>query len=80
MTMNELKTQLMKSHVPEDVYSLIGGKPNEAYCLNHCSGRWEAYYSERGIKSNKKEFITEDEACNYFYNWITQSLRNVGIL
>ena len=71
---------MIKNHVPEYIYSLNGGKPNEAFCLNHCCGRWETYYSERGIKSDKKEFITEEKACNYFYKWVMESLQDMGIL
>ena len=80
MTKNELKIQLIKDKVPEEVYSLNGGKPNEAYCINYLNGKWETYYSEKGIKSEKEEFMTEDEACRYFYNWIIQSLKSMGII
>lgn len=80
MTKNELEMQLIKDKVPEEVYSLNGGKPNEVYCLNYCNGKWETYYSERGIKSEKEEFMTEDEACNYFYKWVIESLKSVGII
>jgi hypothetical protein len=80
MTKNELKMQLIKDQVPEEVYSLNGGRPNEAYCLNYFNGKWETYYSERGIKSEKEEFMAEDEACNYFYKWLIESLKSIGII
>ncbi|MBN9647735.1 hypothetical protein J0L31_12120 [Terrisporobacter glycolicus] len=68
MTRNELKIQLIRSHVPEDAYSLNGGLPNEKYCLNYLIvKKWQVYYSERGVKTGLKEFDSEDEACNYLY-------------
>lgn len=80
MTKNELRLDLIKYQVPKEVYSLDGGRPNEVYCLGNLNGKWETYYSERGIKSDKEEFNTENEACNYFYNWIIDSLRSSGMI
>ena len=74
MTKDELRTKLIKYQVPKEVYSLKGGLANEIYCFGYLKGKWETYYSERGIKTERKEFNTEDEACNYFYNWIIDSL------
>lgn len=76
MTKNELRTKLIKYQVPKEVYSLNGGCPNEIYCLGYLNDKWETYYSERGIKSERKEFNTEDDACNYFYNWLIDVLRD----
>lgn len=80
MKKNELKIKLINDQVPEEVYSLDGGRPNETYCLNYINGKWETYYSERGIKSEREEFTTEDDACNYFYNWLIESLKSIGII
>jgi hypothetical protein len=80
VTKTELKIQLINNKVPEEVYSLDGGNPNEAYCISYHNGIWETYYSERGLKSEKQEFMTEDEACSYFYNWLIESLENMGII
>lgn len=80
MTKNELKTKLINDQIPKEAYSLEGGNPNEAYCLNYINGKWETYYSERGRKSEKEEFTTEDEACDYFYKWLIESLKRMRII
>jgi hypothetical protein len=72
MKKNELKKKLFNENFPECTYSLDGGLPNEAFCLNKVLlSKWEVYYSERGNKSCLKYFSTEDEACDYFYELIS---------
>lgn len=66
MTVQELKKRLKALKVQEDLYSLlIGGFPNEAYCLIKNEDGWEVYYSERGEKSDIQQFASESEACEY---------------
>lgn len=66
MTVEELKKRLDEIGVPDDLYSLlIGGFPNEAYCLIKNEDGWEVYYSERGEKSDIQQFASESEACEY---------------
>ncbi len=68
MTTQELKNKLKEEGVPENMYSwLIGGFPNEAYCLIKKENGWEVYYSERGKKRGTKQFDRESEACEYMY-------------
>jgi len=71
---------LTDSNIPKDTYSLDGGLPNEAYCLNQNGDRWEVYYSERAQKTGLKIFETESEACEYFYNSLVQMLKDMGVL
>ncbi len=80
MKKNELKQRLVNENVRSDVYSLEGGLPNEAYCLNNNGNVWEVYYSERGAKSGLKSFKTEEEACDYFYNSLVKMLREMGLI
>jgi len=68
----ELRQSLINANIPDDLYNLNGGLPNEAFCLNKEGDVWEVYYSERGVKSQKKEFDSEDEACNYLYKVILE--------
>ena len=44
--------------------------PTESYCLRKEKQEWIVYYEERGVINEKKSFITEDEACKYFEEWI----------
>ena len=76
MRKHELKRKLMENSVPEDMYSLEGGLPNEAYVLNKKDSLWEVYYSERGIKSGLRHFESEEQACDYIYELIIDDLPN----
>lgn len=79
MKRNELK-QVLDQKQLNNFFSLEGGLPNELYCLGENGNIWEVYYSERGIKSNLRTFQTEDDACNYFYNWFIKSMKSMGLL
>ncbi|WP_346895543.1 hypothetical protein [Clostridium sp. UBA7503] len=63
MNKKKLHEIILERKIPRDMYSLDGGFPNEAYCLNKEKDQWEVYYSERGIKSQLKRYGTEEEAC-----------------
>ncbi len=66
MTVEELKKRLDAIGVPDDLYSiLIGGFPNEAWCLIKNEDGWEVYYSERGNKRGARQFESEADACEY---------------
>lgn len=51
--------------------------PCASFCLEEINNKWEVYYTERGSKFNIKEFDSETEACEYFYNWILQSNKKI---
>lgn len=76
MTLVELETALADSGVPQAAYSLVGGLPNEAYCLEQLPDGWRVYYSERGSRTGVKCFGTEDEACDYFFRLVTGAQGN----
>ena len=80
MTKSELKQKLVKENIPADIYSLVGGLPNEVYCLGKNGEAWEVYYSERGKKTSLEVFHVEDDACNFFHSWLIKSLKSIGIL
>lgn len=70
MKIKELEKKLIEMKIPRNAYSLKGGLPNEAFCLENQELIWEVYYSERGSKGSRKEFNSEDEACEFFYSWM----------
>lgn len=74
MNIKELKELLQKENIPENAYSLSGGLQHDTYCIDEIYGTWEIYYTELGQKSNLKVFKSEDEACNYFYNWLKETM------
>ena len=64
MTIAELAEALTAARVDPDRYSLAGGLPNDAYCLERLGSKsWRIYYSERGSRFNEEFLITEDDAC-----------------
>ena len=42
----------------------------ENLCLQQTPLRWELYYSERGSQRDLTTFVSEQEACEYFYRRI----------
>jgi len=72
MTLSELGTNLAKCGLPKDAYSLTGGLPNETYCIEEVDGNWHVYYSERGTRTGNRVFDNEQEACDYFFHWVTR--------
>lgn len=80
MNIRDLEEKLVAAKIRPDSYSLTGGLPNEAFCIGNVNGRWEVYYSERGSKTSLKTFQSEDEACRYFYDWLTSSLKKMNLL
>ncbi len=66
MTINELESILYDKKIPNDTYSLKGGLPSEAYCIEEKDGEWHLYYSERGIKRTLGRFEKEDAAVKAF--------------
>jgi hypothetical protein len=75
MHIEQLRNFLIINHVPDNLYSLDGGLPSEAYCINKVEGGWEVYYSERGLKSQLVKFDTEDKACLYLRSIIKDILK-----
>lgn len=79
MKKHELEKKLKERNINPYFYCLDGGLPNEAYTLGKNGDLWEVYYSERGNKSKLKTFLTEDEACDYLYEWIIRTVESMQI-
>ena len=67
MEKSDLEKLLKGKGIPEDAYTLLGGIPNEKFCLENRKNIWEVYYSERGIKTDLRQFDSESDACEYLY-------------
>ncbi len=75
MTRQELEKKLRSLGIHDDAYKLDGGLPNECYVLaKQTDGKWEVYYSERGLRSGSKEFDSESEACEELLEWLIRDL------
>jgi hypothetical protein len=75
VTKTELKNRLISENIPEDMYSLDGGLPGERLCLGKTDSGWEVYYSERGLKTGRRQFDSEQDACEYFYPRLVEMLK-----
>jgi len=75
-----LKRKLIEEKISDKHYSLEGGLPYDKICLANNKGIWEVYYSERGGKFDLKIFNNEEEACQYFYDWLIKSLKFDGLI
>ena len=75
MNIEELRRFFDINYVPKDLYSLNGGFPSEAYCIDKVEEQWEVYYSERGKKSQVVKFDTENDACLYLQSMIRKVLK-----
>lgn len=65
MTREKLQQRLVAAKIRAESYSLSGGQPSEAYCLERFGGGWATYYSERGQRTGEQFFATEDAACRH---------------
>lgn len=75
MTIKELQERLISENIDIRSYCIndsIG--IGECYCIIKNYNKWEVFYSERGNKNNLTIFYSEEEACEYFYNWLTDSI------
>lgn len=71
MTFSSLKINLIRLDVPERYYSFKKElKPDKFYLIKN--GVWEFYYlDERGGKIGYRQFKNENEACDFFYEFLT---------
>ena len=74
MHIKGLRQLLLSKHVPPDAYSLEGGLPNEAFCIERNGKKWHLYYSERGRKSTINYYENEDEVVSAFLTLIERDM------
>ncbi len=66
MNKESLRSALVMAKVDPRDYSLDGGLPNDAFCLDTWpEGRWTVYYSERGSRFEVRVFDDESAACRH---------------
>ena len=69
MNLRRLKKLLIAENMPPACYSLNGTIKPMAYIIFYSSPKWwTCECDERGRISDKKQFDTEDEACNDLLN------------
>lgn len=76
MNLAQLRSYLEANQVRRDAYSLVGGQPSEAYCIETLPDGYSVYYSEHGARTSMQRFNTEAEACAR----LLELLRRDGLL
>ena len=66
MKISELRRYLKENNFPSDSYSLEGGLPSEALCIERTKNSWRVYYSERGKRNVFGLFANEEDAVKCF--------------
>jgi hypothetical protein len=73
----ELNAKIRDVGFPLDAFTLFEEPREETLCMQAVGVGWAVFYSERGLFSNKKHFVTEDAACDYFFrelsSWFASS-------
>ncbi len=70
MNKEELEDQLKELDVFRGFYSLDGELLPDRMVLYHNYNKWEVFYfDERGNRGKEKIFYSEDEACQYLYDY-----------
>lgn len=72
MNFKQMVKKLRKYKIHKNMYSLDGGLPDEKFCIEHIGDKWFTYHSEKGMKTSLKEFNTEGEACEYFFETLVE--------
>jgi hypothetical protein len=44
-------------------YNLDGGLDDDTLCMSREGSKWCVYYTERGVRIDRRCYRTEDEAC-----------------
>lgn len=77
MTKNELEKILIEKEIPTNTYSLDGKFYPDRFELYFNNDEWMVYYcDERGVKHDLKFFKREEDACQYFYEYLTGVMFN----
>lgn len=71
MDRSDLQTKILSAGFPTDSYSLFGKPEGESLCIQYAAPKWIVFYSERGLQKNKKQFASEEAACDYFFRQLT---------
>lgn len=72
----ELKQRLVEEGCSTINYS-IGYRDSDVYCLLNENGTWRVFYTERGQDDDLIfEGMSEEEACEFFFNYITKKFRH----
>ena len=76
MNVEELKQRLVEEGCSTTNY-FIAYRDSDVYCLLNENGSWRVFYTERGQDQDPIfESINEEEACEFFFNYMTKKFRH----
>ncbi|WP_338803678.1 hypothetical protein WDV76_16685 [Xenorhabdus griffiniae] len=78
MNKEELRTRLKENKISSSYYSLEGGTPDDRICLTYEGGYWLVYHAERGMRSWVESFEKEEDACQRFWEYVSDIKRMYG--
>ena len=73
MNENEFRQKISANKIPTLLYCINNSIKDDCHCIVKNYHRWEVFYRERGIESDKKIFLNEGRAWDYFYEQIIHS-------
>jgi hypothetical protein len=71
----ELKRKLTEAGFPVDSYSCFSKPKDESLCIEYIAPHWMVFYSERGMQTHRRIFLSEKAACDYFYGELARWFR-----
>ncbi|WP_268225814.1 hypothetical protein [Sinomicrobium oceani] len=74
MTINELRYKLERLTLDKDLYSFDEKNEKSKYYLLKNNDSWRFYLVEKGFRKLMLSFEREDDACNFFYIFLTEIL------
>ncbi|WP_042405870.1 hypothetical protein [Streptacidiphilus carbonis] len=75
MDRDDLRALLEAEGIRRSAYSLDGGLPDNAYCLDRDGADWIAYHFGRGSCSWLQRFRAESPACEYLLGLLRADAR-----
>jgi hypothetical protein len=80
MNIHELEKRLEEEGCSRTYYS-IGSGGSDVFCLDNQQGIWRVFYTERGHDDDPIfESQSEEEACEFFFTYITTRIRHNHIV
>lgn len=74
MRVTDLEAAFDRRGVPRSYYSTTDRHAEGQYVITHDSTLgWITYAYERGVRVDERWFLSEDEACRSFYDWVIES-------
>lgn len=64
MTREEFLENVRKARICPNAF-VLDGEENECYVLSGSNGVWSVYYSERGLETGKRIFLSESTALDH---------------